>query len=204
MTYLYLRKITGKSPDEIKKEALSLRLLDYETNKKYINKIFQKKHMPSQKESLCALLLLDFAIQNSYNIDEKLIISRTDSDKPYFKNCEIKFSISHSEDYVAVAVSDNEIGVDIEKITDKDRDNMIDRFFLPSEQEFYHNSEDKPVAFVVLWTRKEAYLKYTGKGITEGLSEYDVTKNAEFFHEFSHDGYQVCLYSREKPNITII
>lgn len=203
MTHLYIENIKEKSPKEIKKEALSQRLLDYETNKDYINRIFQKKHPQAQKESLCALILLDFALQSSYGIQEKLIISKTEIDKPYFKNSDVKFSISHSEDYVAVAVSDNEIGVDIEKITDKSRDNMIDRFFLPSEQEFYYNSEDK-AAFAVLWTRKEAYLKYTGKGITEGLSGYDVTKNTELFHEFSHDGYQICLYSKEKPSITII
>ncbi len=204
MTHLYIENIKEKSPKEIKKEALSQRLLDYETNKDYINRIFQKKHPQAQKESLCALILLDFALQSSYGIQEKLIISKTEIDKPYFKNSDVKFSISHSEDYVAVAVSDNEIGVDIEKITDKSRDNMIDRFFIPSEQEFYYNSEDKAAAFAVLWTRKEAYLKYTSKGITEGLSGYDVTKSTELFHEFSHDGYQICLYSKEKPSITII
>ncbi|MDP1800257.1 MAG: 4'-phosphopantetheinyl transferase superfamily protein [Bacteroidota bacterium] len=89
--------------------------------------------------------------------------------KPYYNGGRKKFNISHSRDYVVVAFSDQEVGADVECVSDFDI-KSISHYFHPKETEYIIDSLDQKEAFFKLWTRKEAYLKATGKGIVDGLN----------------------------------
>ncbi len=80
--------------------------------------------------------------------------------KPYFKSGP-NFSISHTKDMAAVAVSGKRIGVDIEEIR-RYNEKLVRRHFNSQEAE-YINCDD--VRFTVCWTLKEAILKATGWGM---------------------------------------
>ncbi len=70
------------------------------------------------------------------------------------------------------------VGIDIEhKQGDKDAAALLNWCCQPSESELFDNltTQDKQLAFYNLWTRKEAYLKATGEGITELLGQVEVT-----------------------------
>ena len=91
--------------------------------------------------------------------------------KPYIDG--IYFSISHSYDFVCCAVSDKNIGIDIEKIRNVDI-NTINFFCTDKEISYIKNSSDKYKSLFTLYCLKEAYCKMIGTGIRD-------IKNVEFF-----------------------
>ncbi len=95
--------------------------------------------------------------------------------KPYFKNKK-KFNIAHSGEYVIVAFSDKEIGVDIEASSNFDISSVAS-YFHSEEIKHIKKSSDPKEAFFRLWTRKEAYLKATGKGIVDGIHQENCLSN---------------------------
>lgn len=84
--------------------------------------------------------------------------------KPYLKDNKYYFNISHSYDYVTVAFSNKEIGIDIELIDYKAA--RVKRKFTEmitdgDEKEFYTK----------LWVLKEGFMKWLGVGMTIPLKE---------------------------------
>jgi 4'-phosphopantetheinyl transferase len=84
----------------------------------------------------------------------------------------IHFSLSHSGDYILIGISKNEIGVDIEHTdTAFEYKNVMQHSFNTEEISFINDDESQAsFNFYLLWTRKEALLKATGKGLTNKLS----------------------------------
>ena len=79
------------------------------------------------------------------------------------------FNISHSKNLCLVAISSSEIGVDIEFIDQKfDYETVADLMFSDKEKYFLQqdNNEAQRDMFYKIWTKKEAYLKATGKGFS--------------------------------------
>ena len=103
-------------------------------------------------------------------------ICGTVSKKPYIKNHRgICFSRSYCKDDLCVAVEDTErIGVDCEAIKRAD-ESVMKYFFTDNEQKFVHRSPDKDLAFTLVWTRKESYIKCIGEGLSFRLDLLDVT-----------------------------
>ena len=52
---------------------------------------------------------------------------------------------------------------------------VADRFYHPNERDYVRSAPDQPFAFCEIWTRKEAYLKMTGEGISTDLTAFDTT-----------------------------
>lgn len=90
--------------------------------------------------------------------------------KPYIKGFEsYRFSVSHSGGCVAFVDSTEEIGIDIQLIQGKNK--HAARFFTENEQLYAAQSDS---AFFEIWTRKEAYVKMLGIGLSHGLRNFDV------------------------------
>jgi 4'-phosphopantetheinyl transferase len=92
--------------------------------------------------------------------------------KPFVKNpntINICYNISHSEDYILIAVAATEVGADIELINENfGYQEIIEEHFNAEEINFIaqaHSAE----RFFMLWTRKEALLKATAKGLDDDL-----------------------------------
>lgn len=90
--------------------------------------------------------------------------------KPYLKNNEFYFNMSNSGKYTICAISDKEIGVDIQKI--KLKENIIDKICTEEEKKIINNADD----FTKIWVKKESYVKYLGKGLSHGLKNVDTLK----------------------------
>lgn len=132
--------------------------------KRQDSSIYQELDIRNVLEGLKALLCLTFRYG--------------ESGKPYLENYpELYFSLSHSEDYVVCAISDKEIGVDIQKEKDNPLERVVARFFSTKENIIYQNlssNEEKRSWFYRTWSAKEAYIKLTGKGLGQGLSTFSV------------------------------
>ncbi len=95
----------------------------------------------------------------------------------------LSFNLSHSGEFALIAVGrDREVGVDVEKIRPEiDLERIARRFFSPGEVEGLFALVDtvRPAAFFRCWTRKEAYIKARGGGLSIPLDQFDVTLDPE-------------------------
>ncbi|MCG8583694.1 MAG: 4'-phosphopantetheinyl transferase superfamily protein [Pirellulales bacterium] len=91
----------------------------------------------------------------------------------------VEFNLSHSGDVALLAVNAGAaIGVDVERIRElRDMHGLANRFFAPSEAVQIENErEDRRIeSFFRCWTRKEAYVKAIGEGITCALDSFEVS-----------------------------
>ena len=119
-------------------------------------------------------------------IKETSPLKKGEHGKPYFEfvseELSFEFNISHSGDYVAVAVGVVPVGVDIQ-IVQNNRMKLAGRFFSVEENEALDGlaDEEKLQRFFQIWTRKEALLKADGCGITIDLRGFStVPREVEF------------------------
>jgi 4'-phosphopantetheinyl transferase len=110
-------------------------------------------------------------------------ISTGQSGKPFLKKDEntigLQFNISHSECKVAYAFTlEHNLGIDIEMVRhDSDFISLAARYFTRAEHESLSAlpDEKKVKHFFQLWTRKEAFLKAKGTGLSLGLLGQEFT-----------------------------
>lgn len=121
-------------------------------------------------------------------------------DKPYIKDGGLYFSVSHSGDIVAIATDTAEVGCDVELIVADNRLKIADRFYHPAERGYVAGADDKKAAFTRVWTRKEAYLKMTGEGISSDLTAFDTvsTPLKDQICTFDMDGWMLSVCSEGK------
>ena len=126
--------------------------------------------------TLYAELLVRYLICQEFKIPNKEVaFLKSKLGKPYFTSNRFHFNISHSKDAFCVAVSDKQIGVDVEIIRNTNL-NIADRFFTAGEIEYIRNGPKRKRLYEI-WTKKEAYLKYLGEGLTVPLNSFDVYYN---------------------------
>ncbi len=106
---------------------------------------------------------------------KELDIKAGNTGKPYltgFPYCE--FSISHTRNAVAAAISDKPVGVDVERIREIDI-GIAKRVFSDNEL-ISLGDKDKDIngRFFSIWTKKEALVKYLGTGLTNNVKALDV------------------------------
>jgi 4'-phosphopantetheinyl transferase len=91
----------------------------------------------------------------------------------------LRFNVSHSGDQVLIAITKGRaVGVDVERIrADLDLDGLAARFFSTNERIGLASltGPEKYEAFFTCWTRKEAYLKARGDGLSMPLDQFDVS-----------------------------
>lgn len=148
-----------------------------------------------------------------FNITENDIYS-SENGKPYLRgidNC--FFSISHCDGLCCCIVNPFECGIDCEKIRDY-RPNVIRRILTDTENAFFDSlaHEDKNRFFFILWTLKEAYGKFTGKGIADMKNvsfsfDNDVLSSNKteldfFVYELNRYILSVCVMKGQSPDCT--
>lgn len=141
---------------------------------------------PKRKERIAAEYLRRKAIADYCGVPVKEIeFDITDKGKPYVKNLDVHFNVSHSSGIVVCAVSDKEIGIDIERIREINP-RAAEKFASPSELEYIRNSEN---GFFEIWTLKEAYFKCIGTGLGADIKNvsFNISRNGI---ECSENGFE--------------
>lgn len=186
------------------------------------NKIKGYKFEADAKRSLYSTILLQYIIFCKYGLtNDKFEVSYNTYGKPYIlgkKNWQ--FNISHSGEWVICGWSNDVIGVDIEQIKDMDI-KIAQRFFTPTEYSYLcrFNKEIQNHKFFELWTLKESYIKYKGKGLSIPLDSFEfnfeeipVSLKSEsllkpYFHQYHVQGeykMTICCRESKKPYFRIM
>lgn len=124
---------------------------------------------------LFADLLVRKALIEKVNVNNKEIsFSANEYGKPH---CEFldnfHFNVSHSGKWVVCAIDSNPIGIDIEKISPIDLD-ISKNYFSNREHENLMRSNNPFEYFFTLWSLKESYIKFIGKGLSHPLNSFSI------------------------------
>ena len=159
-------------------------------------KALQYKKLDDRKRSVLAFVLLQHALREEYGITEIPEFVYNEFGKPSLPNLSIHFSLSHCKDAVACAVSDHNIGIDVENILPYNPD-VARRVCTAAELEMLEQSENKEADFIKLWTMKEAIYKFDGRGLTMSFKEINIEDYMILTHEIVNCNYMLsaCLGS---------
>lgn len=156
--------------------------------------------------SLLGRVLLQYGLARYFDIKE-YEIDHTSDHKPFLKNQDVHFNISHAGNMVVCGMGRFPIGIDVEYIDPKIDYN--DFKFQMSFNEFnkIDLSEDKVKSFFTYWTEKEAVIKAHGKGLFIPLESFEISQhqtlieNEKFYLKevYIHQEYQ--CYIASKNNI---
>jgi len=169
LIYIYFAYQSEKNHESLLKSVLPNFPHDFQ------KKIMRYKRWQDAQLSLLGRILLYKGAEEiyGYNLNEKEI-KYTKYNKPYFEDNLIRFNISHSDEIVVCALSNQyEIGIDIEIIADFELDNFR---FQMTESERYNieQSQSSKDAFFEYWTQKEAVIKAHGHGLTVPLKSFEI------------------------------
>lgn len=132
--------------------------------------------------------------------------------KPYWKENQGYFNLSHSENYVAAVFSDCEAGIDIQYQKPIDYGRIARRFFSEEEQESLRKETlqgDDILLFYRLWSRKEAYGKCTGRGVASALGksfcrlDADWLRNMSFVEYDGIEGYVISCCKQRRDSVGV-
>ena len=87
------------------------------------------------------------------------------------------FNVSHTGDAALLAFArGRQLGVDVENVkTTLDFTALASRFMAVREADYVHGAADAARAFYACWTRKEAWMKAVGCGLSEATEQFDVS-----------------------------
>lgn len=92
---------------------------------------------------------------------------------------DLRFNLSHCGDMAVFGFAEaREVGIDIEAVRAlDDADAMAARAFSKSEYRAYRAlpERERPLGFFYCWTRKEAFVKACGRGLSQPLDGFDVS-----------------------------
>lgn len=193
MTKLYVCEISNLIK-EVQADDKALETYFDKLGKARIEHILKNNKAEDRARALGASLLLLFALQNEgVDLEHLPDFSYTEKGKPYFMEFpQIFFNVSHTENMVMCAISDGEIGVDIEHVREIKKATM-QRAFTEKEKLFAKENEN---GFVRLWTMKEACAKLRGIGLADILDGMEVCReeNTTYVKKLNRDIRKTSYY----------
>ena len=124
--------------------------------------------------------------------------------KVYISNHEnIHFNLSHSGKIVLCAISDMEVGADVEYI-DREFDlNIAKHYFYNREYENIMKAKNIPEEFFKYWVLKESYMKYTGLGMNLNLDSFEIIIEDKIRLKNDNSNLKFSLFDIEDYKIAI-
>jgi 4'-phosphopantetheinyl transferase len=183
-------------------DKLFYKLLIY-VSKENRQRFLKYKYDIDKKLGLYAEFFVRHQICKELNIsNHEIVFSKNEYGKPYLTDYPgFQFNIAHTHNAMVIAFSKNEIGIDIEKIKVPEF-KIAKRFFTCSENNYILSHKNPEYAFYEIWTKKEAYIKCLGTGLTTPLKSFDVLdqKHSPLIQSFKIKEYLISICCREASN----
>ena len=129
--------------------------------------------------------------------EEMPLILLSPMGKPYFADSPWHFSISHTPNWVFVALEKHPVGLDAEELTRQVNPKLAQKILSPGEYAQYEAAEDKNRALLTFWVLKEAQGKLTGEGVRPWPNHTDFSLDDPRI--FTRDGCILALLE-DKPH----
>ena len=134
-----------------------------------VDNILKINHIQGRREKVAAYVLLVEMMRERSLLHDFPLVDYAENGKPFLQNYpDLHFNMSHCKRAVAVALHDAPVGIDVE-CRRRVSQALMERVCSVVERETVCSAADPELAFIRLWTRKEALLKCTGVGIREDL-----------------------------------
>ena len=174
------------------------------------NRIFKYRRSEDRIRSMFARLLISYMASSHFGLPIRMIeFEYGKYGKPFLKrNPEFQFSFSHAFDRIALVIDNNSIGIDIELVRSYDG-RIAKRIFTHDEQTYLDTFDNREDIFFWIWTRKEAYIKESGMGMSCLLSSFSVLNRRNgFFYSMDVENYIVSVHTKKiflyPPRLQII
>ena len=184
MVKLYYAKITNLYDEKCFEEKIK------QVKEKRQVRIFEYCQKKDRCRSLAASLLLKMALEREGICYDEVCFAQKTGGKPYLLlQSGLFFSLAHAQEMAVCVIADQEVGVDVER---KDR--------LTGKKEEYRTE-----TLISIWTKKESYVKMTGRGLTEKLMTIDTLSNAFYQQMLLDDMYilSVCTALVDEGGVRI-
>ena len=143
-------------------------------------RVRRMKNFSLRRSSLASRYALRCILAEHLVVDPAALqFGQGDKGKPYvISSTSLEFNLSHSGDYLLIAVGSVPVGVDVEYVKPLPAYlQLASRFFTSQEYAFIQASQTPLCAFYRVWTAKEAYVKALGIGLSSGLADFSVVES---------------------------
>lgn len=138
----------------------------------------------AREETKRAYIVLSKIVKKYLNKLPEIVFNK--NGKPYFRYSNLYFNYSHSKNYIALALSTVEVGIDIEETTRSISD-IISKKYLDGEK----NQKKK----IEKWVKKEAYSKLKGLGLLINFQNINLNEISNKNIFISNRKYMCSVYS---------
>lgn len=145
------------------------------------------RHAGARRQSLAGELALRKLLAREGITDT---IDRLPSGQPVLRNRSACVSISHCDDYIACAVHEKPVGIDIERCRPV-KPAMLQRVCTANELAWVQEDTER---FFEVWTAKEAWFKMTGTGITQFRRINTLSLPRQLHRQ---GDYRICIVTEE-------
>jgi 4'-phosphopantetheinyl transferase len=206
MVKLYYAKITNLYDEKCFEEKIK------QVKEKRQVRIFEYCQKKDRCRSLAASLLLKMALEREGICYDEVCFAQKTGGKPYLLlQSGLFFSLAHAQEMAVCVIADQEVGVDVERkdrLTGKKEEQKLKiakKMLTPEEWKQWEKEEYRTETLISIWTKKESYVKMTGKGLTEKLMTIDTLSNAFYQQMLLDDMYilSVCTALVDEGGVRI-
>lgn len=148
----------------------------------------------TRREKVFVWKLLERALQDFYSPPNMAVLTKDVNGK--WGGLDLQFSLSHSKDVLAVAISDSAVGVDVQVERPLKNSHVLKKVFSEFEMSGFSKFNDarKTSEIIKLWTKKESMFKMLGESNFLSVAKsLDVTNVHTFDFELGVDKYHLSV-----------
>ena len=166
-----------------------------------------RRPLDDQRRSAVARAALSRLVATRAGIDPAAVtLDHDEHGRPLIEGSALAVSIAHAAEFVACAVSERAVGVDLERTDRPEADAALaKRFCTPAERRQLDNLpvDERQQALVRLWTRKEAVAKALGLGVAIPFEQLDVSANHPVIEGVKKPSLRIADLTAGPSNYTI-
>lgn len=171
------------------------------------NKALKYSNAIDRNMCVAGYWLLCHGLRNEYGISEYPQFSYNDYGKPSLTDFpHIHFNISHCKTGIACAISQNEVGIDIQDVQPYNP-LVAERVCTAEEMEMLNNHSYPEHTFCKWWAIKESHLKFFGASLecieNKVSADWILTQSNDYVFMHRGENFYLCCFGEEKELITI-
>ena len=167
----------------------------------YYTKI-REEYVDAHMEHMIAEKLLETALRKEYKINLSYEPrAEGEHGKPFLSyRPSLHYNISHSGEYVVCILADQEVGIDIQIHRKANYERMLKRMVPEDEYNEILASADMQERFFEQWVLREAYIKWTGEGLSRDLRTISMNEGSSMLLDME-DGYSGAVWAMNPMEI---